>query len=143
VKTYSPEHYAANKELYAEYHRRYREKHKDRVKESNRRYRQLNKDKRAALERMRRARKRNSLTEKYSVEDVLAKYGSNCHLCGMDINLTAERRPGRKGWEWGLHIDHLVEISSGGSDTLENVRPAHGLCNLKRNNKKLMNQETN
>jgi len=31
-----------------------------------------------------------------------------------------------------LHIDHLVPLAKGGSDTLENVRPAHGICNLRK-----------
>jgi len=32
----------------------------------------------------------------------------------------------------GLHIDHVMPLSKGGPDTLENVRPAHGSCNVKK-----------
>lgn len=132
---YTPEYYAANREKFAAWKRTYVEKNKEKIKLSNKRYRELNKENRAALERARRARKRNSGTEKYSIAEVLDKYGTDCHICGKEINLKTERRPGRKGWELGLHIDHLIEISNGGPDTLDNVRPAHGLCNLQRNNK--------
>jgi 5-methylcytosine-specific restriction endonuclease McrA len=29
-----------------------------------------------------------------------------------------------------LHIDHVYPLSKGGLDTLENVRPSHGKCNI-------------
>ena len=133
---YRKDYYEANKETLLKHYKKYKQKNKEKVKLSNKKYRELNKENRATLERARRARKRNSETEKYSVTDVLDKYGSNCHICGLEVDLTAERRSGRKGWEYGLHIDHLIEISSGGPDILDNVRPAHGLCNLQRNNRK-------
>ena len=44
-------------------------------------------------------------------ERVFALYGSICWLCGYDGADT---------------IDHLVMISQGGSNDLENLRPAHG-----------------
>jgi 5-methylcytosine-specific restriction endonuclease McrA len=42
---------------------------------------------------------------------VFATYGDECWLCGQEGADT---------------IDHLVMISQGGSDTIENLRPAHG-----------------
>jgi 5-methylcytosine-specific restriction endonuclease McrA len=68
--------------------------------------------------------------EKYTNTQVLEKYGTNCYLCGQPIDLTTSRKAGHEGWEQGLHIDHLLAIALGGPDTLENVRPAHGECNL-------------
>lgn len=44
-------------------------------------------------------------------ERVFAEYGSTCWLCGHEGADT---------------IDHLVMISKGGSNDLENLRPAHG-----------------
>lgn len=70
--------------------------------------------------------------EKYLESDVLEKYGTNCHICGLEIDTAAPRRPGIPGWEHGLHIDHVIPIMKGGADVLENVKPAHGLCNLKK-----------
>ena len=68
----------------------------------------------------------------YTKEEVLEKYGSNCHICGTPIDLKAPRKAGKKGWEHGLHLDHLIPISKGGPDTIDNVRPAHGVCNLSK-----------
>ena len=132
---YDPEYYAANREKFAAWKRRYRKENREKVALANKVYKQKNKEKYAATERRRRARVRNAASEVYTIADVLSKYGASCHICGKEINLKAERKSGRKGWEDGLHIDHLVEIFQGGSDTLDNVRPAHGLCNLQRSNK--------
>jgi 5-methylcytosine-specific restriction endonuclease McrA len=132
---YDPEKYAANPEKFAEYGKRYREKHKEKERLRHKIYKQNNKEKHASSERRRRARKRNQQTDLYTVEQVIELYGISCYICLEPIDLNAERRTGRKGWEKGLHIDHLIEISKGGSDTLDNVRPAHGLCNLERNGK--------
>ena len=86
-------------------------------------------------DRRRRAILNNSLHEKYSDQEVLKRYGIKCHICKQAIDLDAPRSTHVKGWEKGLHIDHVIPISKGGSDTLDNVRPAHGLCNIKKKNK--------
>jgi len=80
----------------------------------------------------RRANKLNNGFEPYTKEQVLQMYGTKCHICNIEIDLSAPRLTGKDGWQNGLHIDHLVPISTGGADTLENVRPAHGLCNVKK-----------
>jgi 5-methylcytosine-specific restriction endonuclease McrA len=86
-------------------------------------------------------RKRNALingnkVERYSEKDVLNLYGTSCYLCSEEINLSASRRSGiGKDWEFGLNIDHVIPISFGGPDTLENVRPTHVLCNIKKGNR--------
>lgn len=51
--------------------------------------------------------------------------------------LDAPRKVGVNNWELGFHVDHLVPLSKGGSDTLENVRPTHAVCNLRKNAKEL------
>ena len=48
---------------------------------------------------------------------VLEEYGPICHLCG---------KPG------ATTRDHLLPLSRGGVDTLDNCRPAHQRCNAKR-----------
>lgn len=133
--SYDPDKYLLNRERILAYHARYRDENREKERLRHKKYKQLNKEKHAAHERQRRARKRNAPSEPYTITDVLERYGTNCHICGLKINLKAQRRPGRKGWEKGLHIDHLLEISKGGADTLDNVRPSHGLCNLQRNGK--------
>ena len=69
----------------------------------------------------------------YTDQDVLDNFGTDCHICSEPIDLTAPRQCGKLGWERGLHIDHVFPISRGGTDTLDNVRPAHGKCNIIKN----------
>jgi 5-methylcytosine-specific restriction endonuclease McrA len=111
--------------------------HRLRYQKNNRahvtaKYRASNLDKVRASERSKSRRRRAKITNDYNELQVIAIYGNNCYLCGLSIDFMAPRKCGVKGWEHGLHIDHLVPIAKGGSDTLENVRPAHGLCNLKK-----------
>jgi 5-methylcytosine-specific restriction endonuclease McrA len=87
-----------------------------------------------ARERSKNRRRRASVTSDYNELQVIATYGINCYLCDLEIDFMAPRKCGVSGWEHGLHIDHLVPVSRGGSDTLENVRPTHGLCNLVKYN---------
>lgn len=93
-----------------------------------------NKSKSAEYQRRRRANILGNGFTVYSEIDVLKKYGTSCHLCNLSIDLTANRRAGKPGWENGLHIDHVIPLSKGGPDTLENVRPSHGICNIARSN---------
>lgn len=102
------------------------------VNASQRKWSKNNLEKESAKVRKRRALKMGNGHIPYSIEDVLEKYGTKCHICNLEINTNANRQPGKDGWQNGLHIDHLIPISRGGADTLENVRPAHGLCNVKK-----------
>ena len=43
-----------------------------------------------------------------------------------------------KGWEFGLHIEHVIDIALGGPDSIDNVRASHGICNLRKNRKKMV-----
>jgi 5-methylcytosine-specific restriction endonuclease McrA len=83
----------------------------------------------------RRAKLRGNGYEFYTTEQVLQTYGTNCNICKEPIDMEAPRSPGKPGWERSLHMDHLIPISKGGPDTLENVRPTHGLCNIKKRDK--------
>lgn len=78
------------------------------------------------------AKRRSVYSEKYTEAQVLDLYGNACHICNNQIDLLADRSPGKVGWEYSLHIDHVVPVSKGGFDTLQNVRPAHGICNVKK-----------
>jgi HNH endonuclease len=113
-------YYSKNKEKLNEYYKQWDKNHPD-----------------AALARThkRRARIKGNGFSKYTREDMIKAYGANCHICKLEIDLNAPRKVGIKGWEEGLHIDHLIPLMQGGPDILENVRPAHGLCNLKKGSK--------
>ena len=77
-----------------------------------------------------RARKYGVHVSYYTDQDVIDLYGSACHICNEEIDFSADRRTGFPGWEKSLHIDHVYPLSKGGTDTIENVRPAHGKCNI-------------
>ena len=82
--------------------------------------------------RARRARKKQCISIPYTEKEVLELYGTNCHICTNSINLKTSRRVGYGEWRLGLHIDHIIPIAHKGADILENVRPAHAICNLRR-----------
>lgn len=112
-----------NAEKVQNYQRQYRLENKNNPEWRERKRREAN---------IRRVRKLNNGWEVYSEQQVLKIYGTDCHICNEPIDLNASRKTGDDGWEKSLHIDHLISIAKGGSDILENVRPAHGLCNLKK-----------
>ena len=120
-----------------EYGSKWRKANPEKMKEIYKKARLKNPEKNAQNARIRRARKRNSLCIPYTVDEVLTKYGSNCHICSKPIDLQAPKRVGRGEWQMGLHIDHLIPISHNGADTLENVRPSHAICNMTRGTKSL------
>jgi 5-methylcytosine-specific restriction endonuclease McrA len=104
----------------------------EKMKASRRKWSKENSEKESAKTRKRKALKLNNNHQKYLLEEVLQMYGTKCHICNLEIDIKAARKAGKNGWENGLHIDHLIALANGGADTLENVRPAHGLCNIKK-----------
>lgn len=54
-------------------------------------------------------------------QQVIARHGMVCHICREPIKSQAD-----------LHIDHIVPRSRGGSDSIENLAPAHDGCNLRK-----------
>lgn len=96
-------------------------------------YNKKNPDNWINASRRRRALKDLAVSEPYTEQDVLEKYGTDCLLCSIPIDLDAPRGVGKgEGWQMGLHIDHTISLSDGGSDTLDNVRPLHAICNITR-----------
>lgn len=94
-----------------------------------------NPEMRLAYQNLRRARQQTDEYELVTTEMVLGEWGSVCYICQEEVDLDAPRTPGKPGWQRGLHIDHVVPLSKGGLHTLSNLRPTHGLCNLKKHNK--------
>jgi hypothetical protein len=105
----------ANPEQHKARTKRWRDKNPDKVKANSQRY----------FGRIR----------AYSIEQIIETYGTNCTICQLPIDLNAPRATRFDGWEFGLHIDHYIPVSKGGFDCLENVRPVHGICNIKKGNK--------
>ena len=154
VKNYYAEYYEANKEQISKTTREYQKahpekravwsktystKHPEKVRENSRRWKENNLDRvresKRSSQRRRKALKHQNGIEPYKEAQVLEVYGDGCHLCQEPIDLAAPRKVGIEGWERGLHMDHLVPISKGGSDTLDNIRPSHAECNIRKHNK--------
>jgi 5-methylcytosine-specific restriction endonuclease McrA len=77
--------------------------------------------------------KRQSQTVKPSgawFEEVLNSHGSICYLCNNEIDITLPRRS-----KHGPTVDHVIPLSRGGSDELDNLRLTHWECNMKKSNK--------
>ena len=55
----------------------------------------------------------------------------NCHICGGPINWTAHRDEPDS-----FVVDHIIPLSKGGPDTLENKAAAHRSCNSKKRARK-------
>ena len=138
IKEYQKEYKQKNKEKInkqqKEYNKEYYQNNKEQIKESQKEYHQNNPHKTREKDRKRRALKRANIHKPYTEDQVLKLYGKDCHICKKPVNLLANRSPGAPGWEQGLHIDHVIPLSKGGPDSLNNVKPAHGLCNLQKNN---------
>lgn len=79
-----------------------------------------------------RAAKFLTKTEPYQEADILHIYGIACHICEETIDLKAPRKVGEEGWERSLHMDHVIPLSKGGTDTIDNVLPSHASCNLRK-----------
>ena len=122
----------ANLDKQQKWSAKYRANNLEKVRETNRKYANSMPEKRRQRERKRRALKFKNGHVPYTESQALELYGKTCHLCNLPIDLTATRQPGKPGWERGLHIDHVVPLANGGPDIIENVRPAHGLCNLRK-----------
>ena len=123
-----------NCEKIAEKNKLWYEKNRERLIEAKKIYRKNNPERGRGYVRKRRARKNNNGVEAYTEQQVLEFYGTDCHICQKPIDLSANRAVGSPGWEKALHIDHIIPISKGGPDTIENVKPAHGYCNLSKSN---------
>ena len=80
-----------------------------------------------------RARKLSATHIPYTEQEVLEQWGTNCHICGGEIDFSAGRSVGiSENWQMSLHLDHVTPLIAGGDDTINNVKPAHALCNLKK-----------
>ena len=117
------------------FQKNYKKNHPEKLKASyEKRYRE-NPEYYNNAARVRRAKELSAYRESYSTDDVLRMWGMACHLCGELVDLDAPRHviaKNNEGWQRGLQLDHVVPIGQGGPDIVENVKPAHAICNLSR-----------
>lgn len=67
--------------------------------------------------------KASPVTKKRRAE-VVAIHGATCNICGDEIDLTLDRND-----NMALSMDHLIPRYYGGTNAIENLRPAHRRCN--------------
>ena len=115
-----------------EYDRKRYEQNKKYFKDKN--ARNFNREAKIIRWHRRQATIKNNGFSKYTFEDIVEKYGTACYICKLEIDFNAPRQSNKKDWELGLHIDHFIPVSRGGPDTIENVRPSHAICNLRKSN---------
>ena len=65
-----------------------------------------------------------------SADALIQRDGNVCHICLTEIDLMLARNS-----RFGATIDHVVPVSKGGADTLDNMRLAHWICNIKKGNR--------
>lgn len=132
LKQKAQEYYAANKERLRPIRKKWQtenlEKHRTYNQKSYRKY----SNKALIRVRSRKIKMLGNGIEPYTLDQILEEYGVVCYLCETPIDLTLPRKIGNPGWEYGLHLDHVLPISKGGKDCLDNVAPTHALCNLNK-----------
>ena len=65
-----------------------------------------------------------------SADVLIERDGNVCHICLTQIDLSLARNS-----RFGATIDHVIPVSKGGADTLDNMKLAHWICNIKKGNK--------
>lgn len=125
-------YYQANKDKLRAKAKSYRESNPETWKKVKAGYRKRNPEKTQADRRIRYMRKYGGNHKFYTVKQVIERYGTDCHLCGLPIDMDAPRQTWKPGYELGLHLDHVIRLADGGDDTIENVKPAHAICNQRK-----------
>jgi 5-methylcytosine-specific restriction endonuclease McrA len=69
----------------------------------------------------------NGPRDKYTLEQIGDRDGWRCWICGDQVD-RAVRAPDSES----RSVDHVVPVSRGGTDTLDNIKLAHLGCNLDR-----------
>jgi len=113
----------------------WRHRNIEKAREHERNYRQRYPEKQRVKERRHRARRKRAISASYTFRDVLDLWGTDCHICGLSIDMRLTRHCGEPGWEGGLHLDHVIPLSKGGTDLISNVKPSHARCNLDKSAK--------
>ncbi len=120
----SREWYEQNKEKVREYYREYVEKNKKTLAQKRLNYFKKNPHLYGRYRYKRKLREK-AFQIPYTDKEMFRRWGYVCGVCGGPID------------EKDFHRDHVIPLSKGGHDTIENVRPCHPACNLSKNAKLL------
>ncbi len=107
---------------------RWRAENPERVREASRRWAAENADRVRISKRVTRQNRRAVMAATsvgpVRLLEILDRDGMVCHLCRIGIESADD-----------LHFDHVVPLSRGGTHTMDNIKPAHAACNLRKHDK--------
>ena len=63
-------------------------------------------------------------------EEVAERDSFTCYLCGDLVDMSLPRTS-----RFGATLDHVIPISKGGVDSLDNLKLAHWVCNIRKSDK--------
>lgn len=112
----------ANPDRTLEYQRKYREANRKRTREAVRNWRNANPDKVNIKAQNRRAKIKGNGGKLSTdiVQALLTKQNNKCACCGADL------------MQAGYHLDHIMPIALGGTNTDDNVQLLTPKCNLSK-----------
>jgi 5-methylcytosine-specific restriction endonuclease McrA len=123
IKDRAKKWYVENKERIRLITAEYRKNNAEVIKERKAKYSKNNRDKRNAMEQKRRAIKKGN-GGKYTHSEFIElcnKFGNKCLMCNRsDVRLT---------------VDHVIPLSKGGLNVIENIQPLCLSCNSKKHDK--------
>lgn len=118
-RQYDRKYQAEHRDVVLVYKAEYREKNKERIAEYMRNWRKNNSAKRNQHNSKYVALKNGSKVESVNYEKILERDGMICHICELEI-------------ENDLQFDHVIPLSRGGAHSMENIKPSHARCNLRK-----------
>lgn len=119
-----------NPERHAKHSKDWRLRNPEKAKQVLAQYAKSNPEYIALKRRKRRALLSNAVHERYTVREVYLRDNGLCSLCESFIDLEYPARH-----PLSVSIDHIVPLSKGGHDTLDNVSVAHYGCNSRKGNR--------
>ena len=123
-------YYAANRQRVLEQNAAWRAANREHVNATNRAYKQANRGKVYAAVARRNLGKRSVPTDVFTYDEIFARDGWVCQLCGRRVN-PALRRPHPRAAE----LDHIIPLAAGGDNRRNNVQLSHGDCNRRKGTK--------
>ena len=101
----------------------YRAANRDKIRAYRQAYRQRNLNAFRRYDSEKRARKRTTRVAPFTRDDILARDGNACYLCGIILA------------EGEITLEHVIPLARGGSHTPDNVRVACKRCNFSKGTK--------
>lgn len=120
----------------------YRDSNRDKVRAAARLWAKNNPESGRSATNKRRALKLGNGHIPYTESEMLERYGTICYLCNEEIDLKASRSSGAPGYEKSLWREHVLAITNGGPDMLDNVKPSHAICNQLKGTKEHYENQT-